>query len=65
MGLVPPEMINPTVIELPAKATVTKMDNNRDYIISLPRQKKLGSTTLIGGRNIIIVGGEISVPDGD
>lgn len=65
MDLMPPQLENPTVVRLEAKATVTRMDPTRDFVIVLPDRVKRGSTVLIGGRNVVLVGGVISVPEGD
>lgn len=40
--------------------TATRLDPGRDYRIVLPDQKKIGGTVLEGGRNIVIVGGQVS-----
>lgn len=65
MDLAPPQLENPTVVRLEARATVTRMDPTKDYLIVLPDRTKRGSTVLMGGRNIVLVGGAISVPAGD
>lgn len=65
MDLVPPQLENPTVVRLEAEATVTRMDTSKDFLIVLPEGTKRGSTVLIGGRNVVLVGGAISVPKGD
>jgi hypothetical protein len=65
MDLLPPQLENPTVIRLDATATVTRMNPAKDYLIVLPDRTKRGSTALIGGRNVVLVGGAISVPEGD
>jgi len=65
MDLAPPQLENPTVVRLEARATVTRMDPRKDYVIVLPDRTKSGSTVLIGGRNVVLVGGAISVPEGD
>jgi hypothetical protein len=65
MDLLPPELVDPIVIQLESAATVTRMDPTKDYRILLPDHVKRGSTTLIGGRNVVVVGGAISVPEGD
>lgn len=60
-----PPLHEPTTITLGAGATVTKLDPARDYIIVLPKTKKLGSTQILGGHNVRIVTGYLSVPNGD
>lgn len=58
----PPPLTNPTTIELGQGFTITSLDRTRDYIVKLPPYKKLGGTVIRGGRNVVIVGGHISVP---
>ena len=65
MGLIPPALDHPITITLPDTRTVTKMDPGKDYVIVLPPRTKNGSTTLIGGHNVVMIGGEIAVPEGD
>lgn len=65
MDLLPPQLENPTVVRLEARATVTRMDPGKDFLIVLPDRTKQGSTVLIGGRNVVVVGGAISVPARD
>jgi hypothetical protein len=60
-----PKLQKPTTIQLGTGQTSTELEKNRDYIIELPREKKVGVTELIGGRNVVIVGGHISVPGTD
>jgi hypothetical protein len=58
----PPALVNPQTILLGTGATTTTMDPTRDYIIQLPKEKKTGYTYLIGGRNIVLIGGHITIP---
>jgi hypothetical protein len=59
-----PTLVNPETISLGNGYTETKLDPERDYIVKLPPWKKVGGTTLIGGHNVVVVGGWISVPPG-
>lgn len=58
----PPALVNPQTIVLGTGPTTTSMDPARDYIIQLPKEKKTGFTYLIGGRNIVLIGGHITIP---
>ena len=58
----PPPLSHPVTIELRDGPTYNKLNDNQDYIIKLPRTKKVGSTILEGGRNIVIIGGYITLP---
>ena len=39
------------------------LDPAKDYIVRLPATKKTGGTVLVGGHNVVIVGGAITVPE--
>lgn len=60
----PPELTNPITINLGTGKTSTTLDDNKDYILKLPSSKKVGATTIIGGRNVVIIGGHITIPTG-
>jgi hypothetical protein len=44
--------------------TQTNLDPGKDYIIELPTEKKVGATVLVGGRNVVIRGGHITIEPG-
>lgn len=58
----PPVLTNPIMVEVGTGLTVTRMDTTRDYIVKLPNTKKVGGTTLIGGRNVVVIGGHVTIP---
>jgi hypothetical protein len=58
----PPALTSPTVIELGTGYTYTRMDPARDYVIKLPPVKKIGATVLDGGRNVVVIGGQVTIP---
>lgn len=60
----PPTLSEPTTIDLSTGASKLTLDRDKDYIIRMPAQKKVGATWLIGGRNIVIVGGHTTIPRG-
>lgn len=64
-NLEPPALSKPETIRLGSGRTVTKMDPARDYIIQFPPERKMGATVLMGGHNVVITGGQISVPSDD
>ena len=64
-SLAPPPLHAPIIIQLGTGRTVTKMDPNQDYLIKFPNSPKNGSTILMGGRNIVMIGGQITVPAED
>lgn len=60
----PPQLDNPTIINLSAGATSITLNPNKDYIIRFPNTKKIGYTWISGGRNIVILGGHLTTPFG-
>lgn len=63
----PPALSNPQVIAFPEGSVSIKLDVARDYILTLPRDRPLVNTmglTIVGGRNVVIVGGTVDVRDG-
>jgi hypothetical protein len=59
----PPQLTDPETIRLSRGQTVTRMDPARDYIIQLPPDGK-GDTFLVGGHNVVLIGGHISTGRG-
>jgi hypothetical protein len=60
----PPNLVNPKRIELGDGYTNTTLGQNTDARIILPKHDKIGGVTIEGGHNIILIGGEITVPAG-
>jgi hypothetical protein len=58
-----PPLERPTTIQLGTGATSTTLDKSKDYVVKLPTTKKVGATSIVGGRNVVIVGGHITVPE--
>jgi len=61
----PPTLTLPVTINLGTGATSNTLDNNTDYIVNFPTQKKNGHTILNGGRNIRIIGGYATAVPGN
>jgi hypothetical protein len=55
---------NPITIQLGTGNTTTYLDTSKDYVVKLPSGTKKGSTAIIGGRNVLIDGGHIAMPQG-
>ena len=58
----PPPLEHPTTINLGTGITYNRLADGQDYIVKMPAAKKVGSTTLDGGRNIVIIGGYVTLP---
>ena len=63
----PPKLDNPETIELaPDRGRGLKLKQDKDYLIKLPKDKPfIGELNIWGGRNVVIIGGEIHIPDGE
>jgi hypothetical protein len=61
----PPPLIQPTTVSVTEDNHVLKLDPAKDYVVELPTDRPLratGGLTIAGGRNVVLVGGEISIP---
>jgi hypothetical protein len=58
-------LTNPTVAHPSATKRWLWLDPNRDYIVRLPTTPLVGGGGVVieGGRNVVLIGGEIQVPD--
>lgn len=62
----PPVLEDPEVVEITEDNRQLELDPERDYELRLPDDGPLeveGGVTIVGGRNLVLVGGEIRVPD--
>ena len=61
----PPELENPETREIGVDGKVFQLKPDRDYMIKLPTDKvRTEQVWLEGGRNIVLIGGVIALPDG-
>jgi hypothetical protein len=61
-----PALTQPTTINVTAANAALRLDVTRDYVVKLPRDAPLeatGGLSITGGRNVVLVGGEIAIPD--
>ena len=63
----PPKLEKPETIQLKDRSSYgLKLKKDRDYVIKLPKGKPfIGELNVFGGRNVVIIGGEIRIPGGD
>jgi hypothetical protein len=59
-----PSLANPVVIDLMGKTSLPRLKDTQDYIINLPHQVWPYGLNFRGGRNIVVVGGYLSTPQG-
>ncbi len=60
-----PTMRNVIRIRLSTGADHLRLNDRRDYVLVMPTRKKTGVLEIRGGRNVIVVGGYLSVSSGD
>lgn len=58
----PPQLERPITINLGTGVTYNRLVDGQDYIVKMPAVKKVGTTTIEGGRNIVIIGGHVTLP---
>jgi hypothetical protein len=59
----PPALTNPETVQLGDVHRSLKLDRARDFIVKLPADKPwIGELNVFGGRNVVIIGGEIRIP---
>ena len=60
----PPELVDPVRVEISPDGSrrVWRFDEDRDYLIEMPDEPVRRGIVLDGGRNIVLIGGEISIP---
>src|SRR5690606_3246695 len=61
----PPALENPITIELTVDGPVPRLKTDRDYIIKLPDQPRTKATSIVGGRNVVMIGGHIALENLD
>ena len=61
----PPKLDHPETIELgDHRDWGLKLKKDRDYVIKLPKDKPfIGELNIYGGHNVVLIGGEIRIPD--
>lgn len=62
----PPALTDPTTVPVSASSTVLTLDPARDYVVAMPASPvvAVGGVRIVGGRNVVLIGGEIAVPAG-
>ena len=62
----PPVLSSPVTIQVSASRNNLSLDPARDYVLQMPSTPVTvaGGLTVVGGRNVVLVGGEIRIPAG-
>ncbi len=63
----PPELEDPETIQITEDDATLQLEPDQDYELVLPDEPLVreGGVTVYGGRNVVLIGGEIVVPQGD
>jgi hypothetical protein len=56
-----PALIDPITVNLKVGEDRLRLSDTRDYVLAMPRAKKTGVLEIRGGRNILLVGGYMSM----
>lgn len=56
----PPALTAPTTVAVPVSGGTVTLDPARDYIVRLPATTVSGSVLIDGGRNVVLIGGQIN-----
>jgi hypothetical protein len=57
----PPELHEPTTITIGTVGSIPALDRKRDYILVMPATPRSEGVVINGGRNVVLVGGEIVI----
>ncbi len=62
----PPALTDPVVVDVSAARRDLVLDPTKDYLLRMPSTplSVLGGLRVTGGRNVVLIGGEISIPAG-
>ncbi len=58
----PPALTDPTTIQLSTNPSTLFLDAGKDYRIVMPPSPVTRAMAIRGGRNVVLIGGEISIP---
>lgn len=58
----PPPLTDPITVEVPIDPYTIRLEPDQDYIVQMPAEPVLGAVSIDGGRNVVMIGGEISIP---
>jgi hypothetical protein len=58
----PPVLHDPVLMRVDTEPNALRLDPNTDYIVQLPDRPLTRGLNMRGGRNVVIIGGEIDIP---
>jgi len=58
----PPGLRSPSVIHLGDNSEPLRLSTSRDYVLKLPAGGRTGALWIDGGHNVVLIGGQITIP---
>jgi hypothetical protein len=58
----PPALRHPLSVDVTLRNRVINLDPRRDYMVRMPRNPVRGAVSIIGGHNVVLIGGEVRIP---
>jgi hypothetical protein len=58
----PPALDDPQEVRVPDDVDTVHLDDGRDYVLRLPKHKRIGGLLVDGGRNVVLIGGRVTIP---
>jgi len=58
----PPVLVDPQVVSVPSTDGRVLMDPAKDYLVNLGHLSACGGLSLEGGHNVVVIGGEVTIP---
>jgi hypothetical protein len=58
----PPSLVDPQTIDVPDSVQHLALSHSRDYVLKLPAGGRTGALWIDGGHNVVLIGGQITIP---
>jgi hypothetical protein len=59
----PPSLEEPVTVQVTEADTELELDDSRDYVLRMPPEPLLSGLSVNGGHHVVLIGGEIWIPD--
>lgn len=59
-----PTLVSPRTVEVSDSRRSLRLEAGKDYVVEMPSRPVRGGVTITGGDDVVLVGGEVSVPNG-
>jgi hypothetical protein len=58
----PPRLTTPTTIKVGPEGGQFNLEHGKDYVVQIGDVNAVGGVRLVGGRNVVVIGGHITIP---